>query len=358
MYKATTMTPKHFLFFIIGTCSISLLIYPSIFVKEGGMDSWVASIIASLIFLVVFFFISNMYMKLKNRDFKGIVYDSLGKFLGSLYILIFGVMLFANLVGSAAISANAISTSVFVKTPTPFILMLFLASTFYIVTRKQGSLNVFVILSAFFLLLAYILLTILLQKYRSISYLKPVFYSGFLGTSFFKSMLLQLGSLSSFSILLPMFSEIETKNSHKKPIFIALVIVAAIHLFSMIGGMAILGPKRFSNIFYPLFTQSQILSYTNFIENGDGFVLFILITGYVLKYIITFCSLSYLLPKKLTSNTAILAFITVIIFFLSGYISSNTLILFSLIKIYQYLAVIIFLIVPLIVLSIKSVKSN
>ncbi|WP_261830642.1 GerAB/ArcD/ProY family transporter [Inconstantimicrobium mannanitabidum] len=350
------MTSKHFIFFVVSTCSISLLVYPSIFVKEGGMDSWIGSIIASAIFLLTFFFISTIYIKLPNRDFKAVVYDSLGKFLGSIYIFIFGIMIFISLVGSAAISSNAISTNVFVNTPTPFILMFFLGSAFYIITRKQGSLNVFVVISTFFLISAFILLTILLQPYRSLAYLKPVFYTNYARPGFYKSLLLQLGSLSSFSILLPIFKNIESKENSKKYIFIALAIVISVNLFSMIGGMAILGPRRFANIFYPLFVQSQILNYTNIIENGDGFVLFLLTTGYMLKYVIAFASLSFLLPKKMTSNTSILAFITVIIFFLSGYISNSTLLLFTLIKIYQYCAIFVFLLVPILIFCIKFFK--
>ncbi|WP_236912817.1 hypothetical protein [Clostridium sp. Cult1] len=50
--------PRHFAFLILATSIVSLKTYPTIFIADGGRDSWIAMIIASII-AFLFFYLSN-----------------------------------------------------------------------------------------------------------------------------------------------------------------------------------------------------------------------------------------------------------------------------------------------------------
>ena len=51
------ISAKHFILFIFSVTYISLKTYPSLFIKEGGRDTWLYTLIIYLIFLFYYFII-------------------------------------------------------------------------------------------------------------------------------------------------------------------------------------------------------------------------------------------------------------------------------------------------------------
>ena len=354
MYKATSMTIQHLAFFIIGFCSISFLIYPSLLVKYNPESSWAVSIICVMIFICSFLYIGMSFINAGNMSFKDFIYKSLGKLLGTIYLSFFFTMLVLTLCGGCAVCSNAISTSVFVKTPTWFILLLFIAFGFYVTTVKSGNLNVFTIVLSAMILFAYIVLMILLQKYRKITYIDSVTLSTIFKNGFFKSFCLQLGALSSFGVILPFFCKVKKEKNIAKKLFFPIVIVGIMFMLSIIGGISIFGTKRFANIYYPLFIESQIVYYEGIVENADEIVLMIITLGYILKYSITVSSINTIMPKNIAMNKGLIILLTILIYFISIFLSNNTTLLFQYLEIYQYFALILFLIVPIVSCTIMN----
>lgn len=358
MYKATSMTIQHLAFFITGFCSISFLIYPSLLVKYNPESSWAVSIICVVIFICSFLYIGMSFINAGNMSFKDYINKSLGKLLGTIYLTFFFTMLVLTLCGGCAVCANAISTSVFVKTPTWLILLLFIVCGYYVTTVRNGNLNVFTIVLSSMILFAYVVLMILLQKYRNIAYIDSVTLATIFRNGFFKSLCLQLGALSSFGVILPFFCRVKKEKHTFKKLFFPIVIVGIMFLLSIIGGIAIFGTRRFANIYYPLFIESQIIYYEGIIENADEIVLLIITLGYVLKYSITVSSINTIMPRNITINKGLIALLTVLIYFISIFLSNNTTLLFQYLEIYQYFALILFLAVPIVSCTIMNLSKK
>ena len=83
------ITSKHFMFFIVAPLAATLFNYPSTFIRLGGRNTWIFSIISSLIFLLFAWIILSIISKKNAYDFKQVCYKSLGKHLGNLFLFIF-----------------------------------------------------------------------------------------------------------------------------------------------------------------------------------------------------------------------------------------------------------------------------
>lgn len=357
MYKSTPMTSKHFIFYIIGLCTASLLIYPSIYIQSAE-NNVVISILSSFIMIIAFTYISKSYLSSDAEAFDTVVIKTLGKAIGKFYLAIFILMTYLSIIGTCAIFSTALSTSVFIKTPTWFILIIFIGAAYYIKLYTSRSSNIFIIISSTIMIIFMLFLFILLQKYRKLDNIDPTIFNNLFNGPSRRSLLLELGGLSTFGMLLPLFKNIRRRKNDTKNIFIGLLFVAIIFIFSLIGGISVFGAKRFSNIYFPLFIESQIINYQGILENGDALTLLILTYGYILKYIIEYCSLSELLPKKIKSNIGYSMLSTVIIFFSACFLSKNTDVLFRFLNLYQYALLVVFMVLPLTIFLLKDLSKN
>ena len=50
------LNTKHLMFIIWGTSIVAMKTYPNVFIANGGRDSWISVIIASIFFIFLFYF--------------------------------------------------------------------------------------------------------------------------------------------------------------------------------------------------------------------------------------------------------------------------------------------------------------
>lgn len=341
------LSAKHFVLFIFGVTFISFKTYSSLFIAEGGRDTWIYTIIAYLIFSLFAMYLIYIMDSRKTYDLTQVFTLGLSKTLGNILLFIFSIGLFLAALEAATVEANAIKTNFFIETPVWYILLFFLLPSFFIIGKKFITLLIFIILTSGSLVVNFINLSLITEKYKDIKYIMPVFSNG-VGIELLKTSLLIIGSLSAFVIALPFLKYLNKDNKIKKHNFIALSIVGFICVYSIIGVLATFGPLRASNIFYPEYVQSQLVQIGGFLEFGEFFFVFQTVIGMFVKYLIATCSIYLIYEKQIKNKKAFITLYSLAIFILACFLSRNNYILFNILKYYQYVNLVTFVIVPLI----------
>ena len=341
------LSAKHFVLFIFGVTFISFKTYSSLFISEGGRDTWIYTIIAYIVFLLFAMYLIYIMDSRKTYDLTQIFTLGLSKPLGNILLFVFSIGLFLAALEAATVEANAIKTNFFIETPVWYILIFFLLPSFFIIGKRFTTLLIFIILTSGSLIVNFINLSLITEKYRNMKYMMPVFGNG-LGIDLLRTSLLIIGSLSAFVITLPYLKYLNKNNKLKKHSFIALLIIGFICIYSMIGVLATFGPLRASNIFYPEYVQSQLVQIGGFLEFGEFFFVFQTVIGMFLKYLIATCGIYLIYEKQIKSKKVFITVYSIAIFILACFLSRNNYTLFNILKYYQYVNLVIFVIVPLI----------
>ena len=341
------LSAKHFVLFIFGVTFISFKTYSSLFIAEGGRDTWIYTIIAYIVFLAFAMYLIYIMDSRKTYDLTQIFTLGLSKTLGNILLFIFSIGLFLAALESATVEANAIKTNFFIETPDWYILIFFLLPSFFIIGKKFTTLLIFVILTSGSLILNFINLSLVTEKYKHMKYILPVFGNG-IGIELINTSLLIIGSLSAFVIALPFLKYLNKNNKLKKHSLIALAIVGFICVYSIIGTLATFGPLRASNIFYPEYVQSQLIQIGGFLEFGEFFFVFQTVIGMFVKYIIATCGIYLIYEKQIKSRKAFITIYSIAIFIFACFLSRNNYTLFNVLKYYQYINLVTFVLVPLI----------
>ncbi|GIM29464.1 hypothetical protein CPJCM30710_21300 [Clostridium polyendosporum] len=353
------LTSKHLSLLVFVVSVVSLRTYPSLFVRQGGRDTWIFTIVASVLFFIYVLYLINVCEKTSTLDFNKIVITSLGKAYGNLYLGIFVVTLLLTAIRSAAVEANAIHVSLFVETPIWFALLFFIPAAGYAASKDFDSLIVITIVSTTFVLLSGVILSLLLIKTKRINYLLPILRD-VLDVKYIYSTIEQLGAYSSFAIVLPLLAQVQHKEKLKRHILIAVILAIIVAVSTMIGGISTFGHMRFKNILYPRFIQSQQMPYKGFIENGQLFAIFNLVNTWFLKYLISiYCALLVFKDRLRGINKSlIIAILSVVIYIGAYFAAKNTFVLFRLLRIYHYISLVVFFIVPIIIFTIYRLKTS
>lgn len=341
------LSAKHFILFILGVTFISFKTYSSLFIAEGGRDTWIYTIIAYIVFLIFSMYLIYIMDSRKTYDLTQIFTLGISKILGNILLFIFSIGLFLASLEAATVEANAIKTNFFIETPVWYILIFFLLPSFFIIGKRFTTLLIFIILTCGSLMVNFISLSLITEKYKDMKYLLPVFSNG-VNTDLLKTSLLIIGSLSAFVIVLPFLKYLNKDNKLKKHSFIALLIVGFICIYSIVGILATFGPLRASNIFYPEYVQSQLVQIGGFLEFGEFFFVFQTVVGMFLKYLIATCGIYLIYEKKIESKNTFITVYSIVIFILACFLSRNNYTLFNILKYYQYVNLVTFVIVPLI----------
>ncbi len=349
------ISSKHFILFIIGVSIISIKTYMSVFIDIGGRDTWLASLIAGLIFIAFLLCITNIYKATNASDINEIFLKALPKPLGLLFLFIFILALFINAVESAAVEANVLHTTLFIDTPVWYALIFFIAPSLFIFTKKIRTLLIFIVISVFLFILNGVAFFILSQMYKDINYLLPVLGTG-LTSKFFITILLVLGSLSSFMIAIPFIKFID-KNEHiSKHSFYSGLIVIAFVVISFVGAITAFGPFRAANIFYPEFVLSQRIEIAGFLEFGELFFIIQTVIGFFVKYLLSSYSILLILDKFCKNKPLFIGIYTFLTYVLSNFLGVNNFYLYKTLKYIQVINLIAFIILPLIVFAIYYLK--
>jgi spore germination protein (amino acid permease) len=350
-------TSKHLIFLILGTTIVSLKTYPTVFMKNGGRDSWIAIIISSILILIYFIYIIKICQKTNTYSLYKIYCSALGKILGTIFIFLFIISLFITLIECSSIEANSMHTNMLLNTPQWFLLIFFIVPAIY--TVKKGKVAVITVscIGLIFIMIAGINLAILSAKYKNYRYLFPIFKDG-ITTNFIISILKSLGLYGSISITLPYLCEIKNKKTIIKDSLIGLFIVIQMQIISVTGVIMTFGINRSNLISYPKLIQTQRISILDFLEMGELFVMLQMVGGWFIKYILTFFAIFLLLKELNINNKYIHYFISILVFIFAYWVSSNLFRLFRLLEYYSYFSLISLIIIPFIIFTIHYLKNK
>lgn len=351
------LTARHFIFFIIAAISTSLVNYTSLFIKLGGRDSWIFTILSGVIFFFISSYIFSVISKINYYDFKETCYIVLGKALGNFYILIFSLTLILVCIESASLSSSSINVNIFSETPIWYCLLFFMITVFLIGKNRFNSLLIICIVSMSVVVLVNILLLLLNIQYIDYTLLTPIFKDRRI-SEYVLCALTQLGSLSTLAIVLPIIPRIDDKKNLKKISINSILLTSICVAIFVVILISTLGSLRSENIFYPQFIQAQRIYFGGFVENGDIFVMISSLLSWVVKYIITIFSLYTIWKDRIGHKSNFIALISIIVYAFSYLAAKNVYTLFILLKYYQYILLVVFLICPLIIYIIASLKIN
>jgi len=291
-----------------------------------------------------------MYAKKKNTYSLSKIYrTALGNTIGKAFIWLFIITLFLTLVESASVEANAMHTTLLLETPIWYLLLFFIFPCIYIVRKDIAAIIIIALILIPLVMISGITLSMLTAKYKKFEYLFPIFGDG-MNMNLFICILKILGLYGSVSITLPYLSRIKNTSKIVPHAIIGLIIVIQMQIVSVSGLIMTFTPERLINLIYPKLLQTQLVSYVHFIEYGELYVLFQVVGGWLLKYIITFYAMLILL-KELNLKRKVLiytVYVASIVVFTGGYLASNdTFLLFTLLNYFSYICLVNFVIFPL-----------
>lgn len=344
------ISSKHFILFIIGVAFISVKTYPSIFIDIGGRDTWLASLIASIIFVIFLMYIINICVSTKTFDINDIFARSMPKAISVILMLIFTITLFINAIESAAVEANVLHSTLFLETPVWYSLIFFILPSLFIFNKRLRTILIFVLVSVFVIIINGIVFFALTQSYKDINNLLPVLGNG-ISSGFTVSLFLILGGFSSFMIAIPFLKYINEFEHIRKHTLYAGVITSAFVVISIIGVITAFGPLRSANIFYPEFILGQRIEVAGFLEFGELFFIIQTVLGFFIKYVLATYSILLILGKYIKDKRLFIGIYTFIVFVLSSFLGMNNYVLYDVLKYLQIINLFSFILIPLIVFS-------
>ncbi|EKY24425.1 endospore germination permease [Clostridium celatum] len=341
------LSAKHFILFILGVTCISFKTYPSLFIKLGGRDTWVYTLITFFVFLAFAIYLIYVMSSRKTYDINEIFTSGLSKYIGNLFLFLFALGLFLASIEATTVEANVVKTCFFLKTPAWYIIIFFLIPSVILLGKNFKTLLIFIIISVFSLLANTVLLDIIVETYKDVKYVLPVF-SGNVASELLNTGLLILGSLSAFVIALPYLKYLTKDDKIKKHSLIALLIIGFVCTYVILGIISTFGPLRAANIFYPEFPQSQRVQIAGFLEFGELFFLYQTVVGFFVKYILCAYGVYLIFEKFIKNRKYFIAIYTILVFIISTLLAGNNYVLFNILKYYQYVNLVLFILIPLI----------
>ncbi|MDO4535169.1 MAG: GerAB/ArcD/ProY family transporter [Clostridium perfringens] len=351
------ITSKHFIFFIIATLSTTLFNYPSLFIRLGGRNTWVFSIIASVIFFFFVILILSIVRKNNAYKFDEVCYTALGKPLGTLFLVIFSIGLVLICIESASVSSSAIHTNIFIATPIWYSLVFFIGTTLFISKNGFKSVLITAVVSVSIASALAVLIGILSIKYTDLRRLLPILKNTNV-TMWTSSILSQVGALSSFFVLLPFLKRVDDKNNLRKVSLITIPLVLFCLIFFIVNLISSIGAERSGNIFYPEFIQAQLIYFGGFIENGDIITMTVSLLLWTMKYVISIFSLYSIWEDKFKNKLIFLSIVSIVVYISSLYLAKNVYTLFNILPYYQYISLVIFFILPIIIYGIYPLRKK
>ncbi|MGH4050711.1 MAG: endospore germination permease [Clostridium sp.] len=354
------LNTKHLMFIIWGTSIVAMKTYPNVFIVNGGRDSWISVIIASILMFIYFIFLLTVCKKTKCFNIDEIYRKALGKTMGDIFLILFVLTLFITLIESSSVEANALHINLLSDTPVWFFLLFIVIPAIYITKKGTRAIIIITIISISIIMVSGINLAILTAKYKKLSYLLPIMADG-VTKSFILSIIKALGCYGSIAICIPFLSRVTNKSKITKHCIIALLIVIQMEIFANIGILSTFEVSRALELNYPKLLQTQLISYFDFLEVGQFFVMLQMVGGWFIKYLLALNAILILLKKLSFLNKYSIYIITLFVFIISFFISAKVLFLYKFLNLYVYFSVVSFIIIPTIIFGIfyfRTKKSN
>lgn len=349
--------PKHLAFLILGTSIVSLKTYPKIFTQNGLRDSWVAIIISSIIILLFLIFVIRTCQRKDCFNMVEIYQGAFGKPLGDLLIILFAVTLFFTLVECAAVEASSMHINMLIETPIWFFVLFFVGPAIYTIKQDLVSIITVTLIGIILIILAGINLAALTQRYKHWEFLFPIFTNG-ISKGFILSVLQTLGLYGSVAIVFPYLAKLNNKKGLLLPMVIGLLFVIQMQIVSITGIITTFDIQRINVMPYPKLLQTQLVSRFRFLEAGELYVMLQIIGGWYIKYVITFYALIRLIKTYKSNITYLIYIISALVAAAAIFAGNNVLLLFKLLDYYTYIALVNFVIIPVIVFTVFSFRGQ
>jgi spore germination protein (amino acid permease) len=351
------LSSNHLMFIIWGTTIVSMKTNANIFIRDGGRDSWLSMFIASLVILTFLIYILGIYKKNGIYTFSSIYKIALGNVMGTLFLIMFALTLMLTLLEASSVEANAMHTNIFIETPTWYLALFFVIPAIYTVRKGITPIIIVTIIGIVFAIIAGVNLVILTSRYKDYKYLFPIMSEG-ITPGFIKSFLKALGFYGSLTILFPYLSYVKDKTKLKKHAVLGLLFVIQMHVVSITGAITAFGPERSTQLAYPKLTQTQEINYFGFLESGEFFVMFQIIGGWFVKYILAFFIILKILREINIKNKYVIYIISLIIYLGTYYFSNNLFFLTKFLSYYAYVCIINLIIIPSAVFTIFNLRNK
>ncbi|MCB2341196.1 GerAB/ArcD/ProY family transporter [Clostridium estertheticum] len=351
------LNTKHLMFIIWGTSIVAMKTYPNVFILNGGRDSWISVIIASI--LIFLYFIYILYVCKKNNCYNmdEIYHKAIGKTMGDIFLILFILSLIVSLMESASVESNAIHVNLLQETPTWFFLLFILMPAIYVTKKGTRAITIVVIIGISLIMVAGITLAVLTAPYKKYNYLLPIMANG-LTHPFLLSVIQALGCYSGIAASIPFLSNVSNKSKIIKHSIIAMLIVIQMEIFANIGILTTFSLVRVLGINYPKLIQTQLVSYFSFIEGGEFFVMLQMVGGWFIKYVLVLNAILILIKRLSFLNKYTIYIITLLVFIVSYFLSSKLVPLYKFLNIYVYFSVISLILIPTIIFSIFYFKTK
>lgn len=350
-------TSRHFAFILMGAGIVSLKTYPTTFTRNGGRETWIASIIATVFFLAYLLFIFHTSRKFKCQNMYQLYCDAVGKPAGTFFIVLFALALFMTLIESASVESNSMHTNMLLETPPWYFLLFFVIPAAYTVGRDKVAIVTVTMIGIVLICMAGINLATLTAKYKRYDLLFPIFENGITG-GFILSIFKILGLYATAAIALPYLADIADDKRLLKHSLIGLLIIAQMEIVAIVGVISSFEIDYLNTMSYPKLLQTQLVQYARFMESGELYVMLQILGGWYLKYVISFYALLRIMHWINIRSKASILIISGIVIAVSLFICSNLFVLFTYLNIYTYVALFNFCIVPTIMAVIFYMKNS
>ena len=345
------LNTKHFMFIIMGTSIVAMKTYPNVYIANAGRDSWISVIIASIIFFSYFVFLLFVCKKTNCYNMDEIYRKALGKTMGDIFLILFIISLIISLIESASVEANAMHVNMLSDTPPWFFLLFMVIPAIYIAKKGTRSMVIVTIIGIILIMIAGINLGILTTPYKKGSYLLPIMAEG-VTLPFILSIIQALGCYGGIAICIPFLSQLTNKSKVIRHSVIAMLIVIQMEVVANIGILTTFGVFRALSINYPKLIQTQLVSYFDFLEFGELFVMLQMVGGWFLKYVLGLGAILILLKRLSFNSKYWIYIISLVVFIISFFISPKVITLYKFLDFYVIFSVISFILVPTMIFGI------
>lgn len=351
------LNSRHIMFIIWGITIISIKTNISVLLSLAGRDVWIAIAIASIIATFYLIYITKIMQRTNSFNIAQIYREALGNILGNLFLCVTMIEIILTLIECATIEAVSMHSNFFIETPSWYLIIFFTIPAIYTVKKGLPPLAVVTILVICGAILSGIILVALTAPYKDYRHLLPIMADN-LNIKFIDAIILSLGFYGSLFLVFPFYKYVHDKNKLTKYSFIGFLFVIQMHIVSSISTIATFGPIRASNLLFPKLIQIQEITLLGFLESGELFVLFQIVGGWFVKYIISFFALRELIKAFHIDGNIIVYFVTFIVTVASIMISNESKYLDVVLHLYGNISFIIFVVMPFITLTIYKLKKR
>jgi len=327
---------------------ISLKIYPLVYIKYSGRDSWVALIAASALAAFYFMFAIST-MKKESLSLLVVYQKAFGKYLGGVLLSFFALTIFLTLIESASLQADSMHQNMLVETPNWYFLLFFIIPALYIVRKDLVAVVIIIVIGVSLITIAGMHLGILTIQQKSFSGLFPVFQQG-ITTGFFISMLKCLGLYGCLSLTFPYLPYITYKREAlTKAVSIGLIIIIEIEIVGVTGIFMTFSPNDAVSYYYPKLIQTHLVSYFAMLEFGELYVMLQTLGGFLMKYLLAFHALLQIMRSfKLKTRTIYISsfVMTGLVLAISMYVTLTSIRLFMVLEYLPWINLINFVLIP------------